>query len=429
MMAIGMTIIIPPIDWDVRLDRQTRFLLQLLKEKRMHGLRNARIHRKSIPESLTTDKCHYWLRHLAAIPAASESGNSISITTTSLSVHCWQRAERARLILERMEVIADDFKQYCHDQDQRQHAADEGGGFYMHEIRRGILPSFPPLLTKSKALPIPTSETYLLVLKLYATKYLHGKASVPETCRAIVERMQRNAMAAFDAESAHKAGQENSNQAQTVSSSLSPIPTTQHWNQVIIAWANSIDPKRPIHAAQIAHALDEQGMADASTFSHALRACVSLDSRQQLATSEFVQLALPVAQKLQNGLLARQLQKKDDPTYVPLEAFHIVHLLRVARNLTSSSHQKQRNEMIRNTWQMATDHKKINVHVLQELLHVASPDLAHELVQPSEEGGDGTIRSSSSISAEVMNDALKLIQVLPVEWIDHGNPDQDPYQW
>mmetsp|Transcript_34311 Transcript_34311/g.83253 ORF Transcript_34311/g.83253 Transcript_34311/m.83253 type:complete len:96 (-) Transcript_34311:179-466(-) len=95
--------------------------------------------------------------------------------------------------------------------------------------------------------------------------------------------------------------------------------------------------------------------------------------------------------------------------------------------------------MIRNTWQMAISHQKVNVHVLQELLHVASPELVHELVQSeksngsnddaghNDEGSDSS--SSTTISAEIMKDPLQLIQILPTEWIDHGTPDQDPYQW
>ncbi|CAJ1931010.1 unnamed protein product [Cylindrotheca closterium] len=421
---------LPPIDYDIRLDRQTRFLLQLLKEKRMHGLRNPRFHRKSVPETLTTEKCHYWLQQLAATTAAAtESNNNVGIST--LSDQCWQRAERARLILEHMEAIADDFRQSCHRRNQRQDDA-EAATWHMNGMHRENRSSLSPLTESSRTLPLPTSETYMLVLKLYATKYLHGEVSVPETCRAIVERMQQNALVTFDADVKEgeedgqitgKTSQKTANQGHIVSS-LSPVPTTQHWNQVIIAWANSMDPKRPIHAAQIAHALDEQGMADASTFSHALRACVSLDSRQQVATPEFIQLALPVAQKLQNGLLARQLQNREDPKKVPLEAFHIVHLLRVARNLLPSRKEQQelRNEMIRNTWQMATSLQKINVHVVQELLQVASPGLVHELIQ-SEKG------DAKSISAEIMKDPLQLIQVLPTEWIDHSTPDQDPYQW
>ena len=111
-------------------------------------------------------------------------------------------------------------------------------------------------------------------------------------------------------------------------------------------------------------------------------------------------------------------------------------MFRVARNLllpqlSSTLQQEQeelRNEMIRNTWEIATKYQQINVHVLQELLHVASPQLVLKLIQP--EGTEGNSeRLDTTGNAEIMKDPLHLIQILPTEWIDHSSPDQDPYQW
>jgi hypothetical protein len=318
---------VEPLHFDVKLDRQTRYLLQLLSDLREVGLR------KSV-ETVTLERCNRVIQELAQSEADFRS-----------SSNCWQRAERARLILEHMEA-------------------------------------FCKLETEAKkfkldtALPLPTHETFWQVLKLFSSKYLHGSAQVPEICHEIVQRM------------------EDSNKPELQ-------PTTLHWNQVIMAWANSTDPQRSIKAAQIVYNLDEKGLADASSFSHALRACVSLSSRNQDATEAFSTLAIPVAQRIKNGLIARR---------VPLEAFHFVHLLRVGRNLPEG--EEERDRITLETWQQATEYQKVNVHVLQELLQVASPKLLIEIL------GQGYDR-----------DPLRLILTIPKDWIDSATDTKNPFEW
>eukprot|EP00980_Cylindrotheca_fusiformis_P020206 scaffold7294_cov93-Cylindrotheca_fusiformis.AAC.5 len=363
---------IAPLECNVPLDRRTRYLLQQLSELHEFGVRFSS---SSSLEYLTTERCNHAIRQLMMMVQSSEAEGATT-TTSHSSKHCWQRAQRARLILEHMEAF-----------------------FPNQNMEEGVLESGSLLLL----LPVPNHETYWNVLKLHSNKYLHGSSEIPETCHAIVQRMEEYS-ARFPAAAAD----------------LQPSPNTLHWNQVIIAWANSTDPKRSIKAAQIVYDLDQKGLADASSFSHGLRACVSLSSRQQQqqdetsdddddasSSSSFSELAVPVAQRLQNGLRAAAARTK-----IPLESFHFVHLLRIGRNLSDPT---ERDEHTLKIWNEATvECQKVNVHVLQELLQVASPKLLSEI-----------------LGKDYDPDPLKLIHTLPKEWID-SNPDNsknNPYEW
>jgi hypothetical protein len=95
---------------------------------------------------------------------------------------------------------------------------------------------------------------------------------------------------------------------------------------------------------------------------------------------------------------------------IPLEAFHFVHLLRVGRNLPEG--EEERDRITLETWQQATEYQKVNVHVLQELLQVASPKLLIEIL------GQGYDR-----------DPLRLILTIPKDWIDSATDTKNPFEW
>ena len=265
-------------------------------------------------------------------------------TTNSM----WQRAERGRGLLEAMEQF--------------------------EELRN--LPNLP------LSLPLPTHETYWRVLRMYSSKYLHGtkagNRNVPLICYKMVQRMQ---------ESGH----------------LELQPTTIHWNQILSAYANSTSDDRPLEAAKLLYELDSKGMTDGSSFSHALRACSALSARHQTASPKFVELAIPVAQRIWNGL------KKSE--VIDIQPFHFTHMLRVVR---LEQDEARRDEFAQKIFAEAIEAQKVNVHVLKEMLQVASPGLMSKLLGKS----------------QFPNDALELIRQVPPEWIEVvGDGGKSPYEW
>ena len=254
--------------------------------------------------------------------------------TTSESI--WQRAERGRVLLEAMEKF-EEFRDVPH----------------------------LPL-----PLPLPTHETYWRVLRMYSSKFLSGWTAknhdVPAICRSIVQRMQD-------------------------SGRLELQPTVMDWNQVLSAHANSNKEKRPLHAAELLYELERKGLADASSFSHALRACSALTVRDQKPTPEFVDLAIPVAQRIWTGL------KKSKSASVT--SFHFTHMLRVLRHLPDNV---RRDALVKPIFLEAIEAQKVNVYVLKEFLQVASPTLVSQTL------------GKSNYSTDVET----LIQRLPSEWIE-----------
>jgi hypothetical protein len=248
----------------------------------------------------------------------------------------WQRAERGRVLLEAMEKF-EEFRDAQH----------------------------LPL-----PLPLPTHETYWRVLRMYSSKFLSGWTSknhdVPSICRGIVQRMQD-------------------------SGRLELQPTILDWNQVLSAHANSNKDKRPLQAAELLYELERKGLADASSFSHALRACSALTVRDQKPTPEFVELAIPVAQRIWNGL------KKSKSA--SLTSFHFTHMLRVFRPVQDTA---RRDALAKPIFLEAIEAQKVNVYVLKEFLQVASPTLVSQLLG----------KSNYSTNAET------LIEELPSEWIE-----------
>jgi hypothetical protein len=260
----------------------------------------------------------------------------------------WQRAERGRALLEAMEQF--------------------------DELR---YESGLPL-----SLPLPTHETYWRILRMYSSKYLHGakakNQNVPQICHDMVQRMQDSGY-------------------------LELQPTAMHWNQVLSAYANSTSEARPLEAATLLYELDSKGMTDASSFSHALRACSALAARHQTATPKFVEIAIPVAQRIWSGLKQSEI--------IDIQPFHFTHMLRVFRNIKDVT---KRDESAHKIFTEAIQVQKVNIHVLNELLQVASPDAMSRLLGTS----------------NYPTDVEHLIRQVPPEWIeDVGDGGKSPYEW
>jgi hypothetical protein len=88
--------------------------------------------------------------------------------------------------------------------------------------------------------------------------------------------------------------------------------------------------------------------------------------------------------------------------------------LRVSRNFHLHE-TDQRDKLAQSTFQQAGDAQKVNVHVLQELLQVASPKLMQRIV--------GT--------KEYSKDPLQLIHQVPSTWIEPvaEGSNKNPYEW
>ena len=248
-----------PLD-NVFLDNQSRFVLQLLQD--MYQISLAR--RK---DRITTQRCNAVISKLlddSNITSARNDGGRDS-TQKRHSHRIKQHADRAYAILLAMEM-------FLPLQEQFQHTK---------------LPV---------PLPVPNHETYWSVLKLYASRYLHGDRDVPMRCRAIVERMREFSSSPMSSPLVQK-------------HRLELKPGSLHYNLVLAAWANSKDPRRPLEAAQLLYHLHTQeaegagNFIDASSYSHAFRACLSLDKRGQVLTPEFKELAPEVAVRLWTALL------------------------------------------------------------------------------------------------------------------------------
>lgn len=334
---------IEPLLFNPILDRQSRLVLELLQNLYQVGLTQT-------SDRVTTQRANALILQLYNDSPDRQSAASM-----------WQRAERARAILEAMELF--------------------------EELRGTDGLPIP--------LPLPTHETYWNVLRLYSSKFLHGsrERNAPQRCLDILQRMKDSQRLEFH-------------------------PTSLHWNQVLCAYANSNFEQRPLKAAQLLYQLDEQGLTDASSFAHALRCCVSVKARGQQASASFSELAVLVAVRVWKGL-----QQHERIQRVP---HHFVHMLRVSRNFSeTTTTSKKKEALIRQTFQEAVQDKKVNVHVLQELLYVADTPLVQQLIQKK----------------QYSKDPLELIRQIPQEWIEdqensqqaasgqHQQERNDPYEW
>jgi hypothetical protein len=439
------TVAFPPLD-HVALDNESRFLLQLLQD--MYQITLARRQ-----DRLSTERCNAMIAKLSGSSSSSSVSSSLvgggtntiegrhdkrpnhrsTMTTSSSSVsyattnsqQLELRAHRAHVILQAMEAFLPLHAQ-CH-------------------TKQLLLPV---------PLPIPNHETYWSVLKLHANKYLHGSRDIPLRCQAIVERMQRLS-------SSTKSNNPNVPQQEF-------RPSVLHWNLVLAAWANSQDQQRPVEAAQLLYQLHSQtsssdsgsALTDASSFSHTLRACSSLTQRGQVATPEFAMLAREVAVRVWTALLREQEPSPSPPRLLPknssggepqassssstsivaLNSFLHVHFLRACRNFPSDD--PRRDRVVGQTFRECCQRGKVNPHVLQEFMTVASLSLQHELLGPyfnptaTAKGGtyneyqdqDGNQQQQPKHQRKNMRmDPLVLIRKVPSAWVEHA--DGNKFSW
>ncbi|KAG7354199.1 hypothetical protein IV203_003555 [Nitzschia inconspicua] len=371
---------------DIRLDRQSRFILELLQTMYQVGLT------KTV-DRVTTDRCNAMIQRLmksdsklthdynlhqndpsfivwpeeyevgavATSASASKASNLDSENATqSFPLSYWHRCERARAILESMELFQP-----------------------LQERHPGKLPV---------ALPVPNHETYFQVLQMYSSKQMSGidddslQQQAPLLAHAIVTRMEN-----------------------TQKLALQPLP--RHWNHVLSAYANSNRPKRPLEAATLLYELNTKTMTDESSFSHVLRCCIDTPHNAkkqaprytthrskyvQQQREKFAQISLAVAQRVWKGLTQQHEQSQTKTTrqtdhltdlledrgpkkdgIIQFQSYHFVHMLRVARNFSDFSaadadsiNQKQA-EWVQRYFSECAHHQKVNLHVLLEVIYQA----------------------------------------------------------
>jgi hypothetical protein len=469
------TVAFPPLD-HVALDNESRFLLQLLQD--MFQITLARRQ-----DRLSTERCNAMIAKLsgsnvsssvgsggggsntttttkgrngkrpnhqstmittAASPTSSSSFASSYATTNSQQLEL--RAHRAHAILQAMEAFLP-LHALCHTE-------------------RLLLPV---------PLPIPNHETYWSVLKLHANKYLHGTRDIPLTCQAIVERMHRLSSSLLNTNSNSNNNPNSVSQQQQEDFQPSVFP----WNLVLAAWANSQDPQRPVEAAQLLYQLHLQSspsggppLTDASSFSHTLRACSSLTQRGQVTTPEFAMLAREVAVRVWTALLREQQQAQPPPSprlvqpksgggeplssassstsssllttnnSVVLDSFLHVHFLRACRNFPTDD--PRRDRVVGQTFRECCQRGKVNPHVLQEFMTVASLPLQQELLGPyfkttSTMGGNTSNNENPDQDGNQLQqqpkykrgntrmDPLVLIRKVPFAWVEHA--DGNKFAW
>jgi len=329
-----------PLDSDPRLDRQSRFLLELLQTLQEVGLTHTN-------DRVTTERCNAIIQRLATPPeqnntnsdenedvstetqeessASPQRSKNPTVVDFSSILDTWQRIERARTILESME-------------------------------------SYIPIQQTSgnqipMELPVPSHETYFTILKLYSSA---KQLSVKHLSRF---RQINHAVAASKNNSGNHedcvALLEAANEAPLVataivekmeaSGKLALMPSDLHWNQVLSCYANAIRRQnRPLEAATLLYKLAQskpktsaaasavgknnnsstkgRGLTDASSFLHALRACsddVALKNYEKYRSGSstlptesssfwknkeaFAKLALAVAQRIWKGLQEEQV--------------------------------------------------------------------------------------------------------------------------
>jgi len=162
-----------------------------------------------------------------------------------------------------------------------------------------------------------------------------------------------------------------------------------------------------IQAAQLLQSLHAQNLTGASSFSHTLRACVSVANRGQVRDAKFDTLAGQVAVRVWSVL---QEQDESSPHAIRMDSYLYLHFLRACQNIPD----QKKEAIVERTFQECCQRGKVNVHVLREFQAVASPQLQSKLL-------------GSKLSKNSSEDPLKLIRKLPQEWSEHA--DGNRYEW
>ena len=367
--------ILSPLDSDKHLDRQSRFLLELLQTLQQVGLTNT-------SDRVTTERCNAILNQLAATPQSRSSKRNKSRPSNNnieSVVDHWQRIERAKTILDAMETYKD-----------------------LEQSLRGQIPT---------DLPCPSHDSYFAVLRLYGAAKQVSQKELDSivTDKTITNENLVLLQNANEAPLAAKAIVET----MEASGKLALLPTSLHWNQVLSCYANAVRrPNRPLEAATLLYDLlqHESLVVDAFSFAHVLRACsdaTALEeyyerSKDAVESSEFrkekesfAKLALAVSKRVWNGLQQQQQQEQkgesnssaEEPmdtapsttTAIDMNSHHFVHMLKAARNFATlivlgdnAEHEQLRqdhHEWMRSIFEECCRHQKVNIFVVQEILY------------------------------------------------------------
>ena len=390
-------------------DNQSRFILQLLRD-----MFNISLTRRG--DRITTERCNAMIKKLLDDSNFILDGDNRGAAQPSHLIE--QRALRAHAILRSMELFLPLQERY-------------------QNVKLPV------------ALPVPNHETYWNVLKLYASRFLHGDRDIPLTCLAIVERMEELYLSS------------SSMSSPLVKKHRSELkPGVLHYNLVLCAWGNSKDPRRPLEAAKLLQQLEakEAGgagkLTDASSYGHTLRACLSLEQRGQRMTTEFKELAPEVAVRIWTVLLEKlDLQEEqrrqqtategdegDDsgqtetesetPPSVVLNSHLFVHFLRACRNFTNV--RSRRDAVVGKTFRDCCERGLVNPHVLQEFLNLASPNLVEDILgkyhlDASAFESKEARRMRTKHDTQRKYNPLLLIRKVPPHWIE--NADGNKYDW
>jgi hypothetical protein len=318
------------------LDRQSRFLLELLQTMYQVGLTkindrvttercNGMIHRLSTmvgtnrgilvnqqqqqPDPDNNDDMNHlddcsgdWAEELTNDNHHNQNHDNKIISTDHdttllhpLSTEYWLRTQRATAILESMELFQTLRKQHPHHR-------------------------FPV------PLPLPNHDTYFQVLKMYASSHLQ---QAPPTTQpqppSTQPTLSTTTITMAQNEAPIRARQIVQRMAEL--NDLAMKPSSMHWNQVLCAYAHSSRPQRALEAATLLYELDaQQHLTDESSFSQTLRCCVdtvtnylhqppsqSQQQRQQ-QHRKFAEIAVAVAPRVWKGLHQRHQQSIVTPT-------------------------------------------------------------------------------------------------------------------
>lgn len=218
------------------------------------------------------------------------------------------------------------------------------------------------------SLPHPDFETYFSVLKLYAKEKGMSADEGPWRCQAIVERMQQRYNELGD---------------------VQVRPDSRTWNQVVSAWANCSDDEKALQAAKLLKQLETDGLEDASSYSHTLRACASSTTNERSKT-----LATEVALRV---------WKDFQQTEFSANSYMYTFLLGALGHIDDG---ERRDEQVEIAFLQCCQDGMVNAHVLHEFKGVASPHLYKSLM--------------GVISEQENTDPVTLLMQVPAEWTRNG---------
>jgi len=209
-------------------------------------------------------------------------------------------------------------------------------GLRAYEILQGMELFYGQTADERMVLPHPTAATYLMVLRLLAKDPLLAS---PHLAQVVVERMQQR----YD----------------ELPGQLELQPNVVHWNQVLSAWAiSSTEEEKSFHAANLLQRLKQREIADASSYSHVLRACARSDM-----SPKGKKLGAEVAIKVYNDMKSR--------TDLKPNSYLFTFLLQACAYISDPD---RRNKISENAFMDCRTDGCVNSHVLAAFQSAVSPE-------------------------------------------------------